>query len=561
MCALSEASRHVARPVAHISQAPTFAVIIPLYAHGSMDFVLHNPKYTALDWKLRLLFCLDVTSAVAFCHERNVIIRDIKPANMLVDARYHAALADLELAKTEDEVSNPKEIAYSGPSSRRKTRFEGTPEYMAPELLKAPGSALQRGKAPITKSTDVYSVGITLVEIATSRVPYTDVERTTEQLHTVVETRYSPSALHEAIVAEHLRPTPIAECADLQSLVDACWQADPGARPEMAAVHEKVRGILRQATPAGFSAESADRARLVVVTGGEKTAGAGEGEELRRRRGVLLREGAGMRDWKCVLRQLAGAPPDGRFGVPPACVAGGGEGTAGRRDFMEDDWFSTVWVDERSGARLFGVLDGHGGVACARYVKAHLPGAIEQEVLSLDRSDATPAIPEALIRAFSAVQQSWENFPDCDASGACCTVALIVETQVYIAWCGDCSAVACRSGTAHLLTKDHVPSRDTEAARIAACGGRIVETADGKKRVGGKVAVSRSFGDNAHKAVITAAPEIVQYPIRGADEFLVLASDGVWDVMSPQRVVDGLKDTVRHPDYGAKRVACDAFNC
>ena len=51
-------------------------------------------------------------------------------------------------------------------------------------------------------------------------------------------------------------------------------------------------------------------------------------------------------------------------------------------------------------------------------------------------------------------------------------------------------------------------------------------------RVGGVLAVSRAIGDRVLKPVVTAAPEMRTRIITGEDAFLVLATDGVWDVLS-----------------------------
>eukprot|EP01061_Rhynchopus_euleeides_P021314 TRINITY_DN34796_c0_g1_i1.p1 TRINITY_DN34796_c0_g1~~TRINITY_DN34796_c0_g1_i1.p1 ORF type:complete len:629 (+),score=241.92 TRINITY_DN34796_c0_g1_i1:34-1887(+) len=536
LCKLSSSSTHFVRPVAHITQPPTFAVVLPFFAHGSMDTVLHNPKYARLDWPLRMLFCTDIALAVAHCHKHNVIIRDVKPGNMLVDAKLNAVMSDLELAKTEEDIGSPTSISYNGPSSRRKTRFEGTPEFMAPELLKAPGSQLQRGIVVASKSTDVYAVGISLMEVATSQVPYTDVEMTTEQLHTVVETRYSPTALHQAIVEEGLRPNTTDRDAAFKALAVACWAQDPAQRPDISEVLETLQRIA--------PSPDTDRAQYLEI---DEAAGKERLESLKKQV---------VRDWPDVLRSIAQTPPDGRAGVLPKTLGGAAEGTAGRRDMMEDDWFLSIFHDQgRSSARVYGMLDGHGGAGCAKFVKKELPPALEHELLMMEGVDVRGAIT----RAFDTVQQMWEKSPDADESGACCTIALILESHVWIAWCGDCSAVGSRAGSAVVFTSDHSPESAAEKRRIEAAGGKLVQTSDGKWRVNGKIAVSRAFGDRS-QPLVSHKPDIVHYALRSMDEILILASDGVWDVCTPASVVEALQGTVRHRDYGAKRVCCDAYN-
>ena len=545
LCALSASSESFVRPLAHITQPPSFAVVLPFYEHGSMDSLLHNPKYARLDWPLRMLFCQDVVAAVQHCHKHNVIVRDVKPANMLVSTSLHAVMSDLELAKTEEQIANPVSVAYGGPSSRRKTRFEGTPEYMAPELLCAPGSQLQRGIATITKATDVYSVGISLMEIATRQVPYTDVEMTTSQLHTVVETRYTPLALHRAIVEDGVRPHTTDDSPAFNELCQACWAPGVTTRPSI----ESVAGTLAQLSPPADTVRCPHLEECSAEAAAERLAACAAAEE---RQAVKPRR----RCWADVLKGLAATPPDGRAGCLPKVVAGSGEGTAGRRDSMEDVWFQHTWHDQgRQGARVFGMLDGHGGAACARFVRQHLPSFLEHELLSME----TVSVPGAVKSAFDAVQERWEADPASDTSGACCTVALVLESHVWIAWCGDCSAVGCRSGSAVTFTSDHSPTAAVERRRLEAAGGRLVQTDDGKWRLNGQIAVSRAFGDKT-QPLVSHVPDVTHYALRGMDELLVLATDGVWDVLTPEQVVTALQGTVRHRDYGAKRIASDAYN-
>ena len=536
---LSEESNFVVQPVGMVDSPPNYAVILPLFPFGSMDGILHSFKYEQIAFPLQQQFAADMCAAVLHGHSKGIIIRDIKPANMLVDANLNSALADLELAKPLEDLHNPTKVAYQGPSSRRKTRFEGTPEYMAPELLKAPGSQLQRGAVKASYQTDIFSVAISVNEIFTLQVPYTDVERTVEQLHTVVETRYSPSALHQAIIEEDVRPHLAAKftsdnaVSQISDLITSGWSKDASARPEV----KHYCDVLKRD-------DTINRKQYLIER--EKV------DEVQ----TVVKEEVVSKTWQEVLRSITAEPPDGRAGTIPKVINGKGEGTAGRRDFMEDVVFEHEWVSEKCGARLFGILDGHGGVSCAKFIAKHLPGEIEKRILSSQQSDIAGCLKQAFEDAQERFLQEKESE---DRSGACCTVAIILESHLWVAWCGDCSCVVLRSDSEECLTKDHNPGRSDEEERIKSAGGTVSVTADGKKRVGGRLAVSRSFGDEG-VCGMTAIPDIVHIPLRTMDEELVLATDGVWDVMSPSDVRKSLSDTVRHSDYGAKRLAMDAFN-
>ena len=140
---------------------------------------------------------------------------------------------------------------------------------------------------------------------------------------------------------------------------------------------------------------------------------------------------------------------------------------------------------------------------------------------------------------------------------------VVTAARLYIAHVGDCRAVLSHRGRAVDLTLDHKPStRPDEVARIAAAGGW---THNG--RLHGVLAVSRAFGDAEHKSLkerfwecdfkadpLIAEPDIRIHTVRRADEFVVLACDGVFDVMSSQMVVNFVRRKLR----GHRDVQCAA---
>lgn len=82
------------------------------------------------------------------------------------------------------------------------------------------------------------------------------------------------------------------------------------------------------------------------------------------------------------------------------------------------------------------------------------------------------------------------------------------------------------------LSVDHKPNAKEERARIEAVGGVVVWA--GTWRVGGVLAVSRAFGDRPLKRYVSATPDMADETLTAEDEFLILASDGLWDVMTNQ---------------------------
>jgi protein phosphatase 1L len=114
---------------------------------------------------------------------------------------------------------------------------------------------------------------------------------------------------------------------------------------------------------------------------------------------------------------------------------------------------------------------------------------------------------------------------------------------MYIANVGDSRAVLCRGKKSIGLSSDHKPDREDEQERIESFGGSVVnsENTGWIARVNGHLAISRSVGDIRLKDPpqgVTAEPEISELDITPEDQFIILASDGLWDVMTNQESVD-----------------------
>jgi protein phosphatase 1L len=112
---------------------------------------------------------------------------------------------------------------------------------------------------------------------------------------------------------------------------------------------------------------------------------------------------------------------------------------------------------------------------------------------------------------------------------------VLVGDRLLVANVGDSRAVVCISGEAIAFSTDHKPNRTDERQRIEDAGGVVMWS--GTWRVGGVLAVSRAFGDRLLKKYVVADPEIQEESITKDVEFVVLASDGLWDVVSNQNVV------------------------
>lgn len=98
---------------------------------------------------------------------------------------------------------------------------------------------------------------------------------------------------------------------------------------------------------------------------------------------------------------------------------------------------------------------------------------------------------------------------------------------LYTANVGDTRAVISKSGTAERMSYDHKASDKQEVDRVKNGGGIIMDN-----RVGGSLAITRAFGDHfLKKDGVIAKPTVSKHILRPVDKYLIIATDGVWDVM------------------------------
>eukprot|EP00882_Tetradesmus_deserticola_P005575 GHRQ01005870.1.p2 GENE.GHRQ01005870.1~~GHRQ01005870.1.p2 ORF type:complete len:124 (+),score=44.00 GHRQ01005870.1:1198-1569(+) len=106
------------------------------------------------------------------------------------------------------------------------------------------------------------------------------------------------------------------------------------------------------------------------------------------------------------------------------------------------------------------------------------------------------------------------------------------------------------------MSIDHKPNSREERTRIEDAGGVVVWA--GTWRVGGVLAVSRAFGDRPLKRYVIPTPDIKDEQLTSEDDCLILASDGLWDVVSNQDAVAIVKD-IAEADKAARRLVDEAY--
>jgi len=204
----------------------------------------------------------------------------------------------------------------------------------------------------------------------------------------------------------------------------------------------------------------------------------------------------------------------------------------GRRPNNEDRVSITTQVNG-SATCFFGVYDGHIGNRAADHCKAQLPAKVAQHV----RSATTPSQMEgALTNAFKEVDRDFclqANANKWEDGTTACTV-LISGTNLVCANAGDSKAILVRMGKCLPLSKEHKPHVPAESQRIKAAGGSVV-VIEGISRVNGNIACSRAIGDAALKNLIIPDPQCLSRQISKGDEWVVIATDGLWDCVDNQK--------------------------
>lgn len=180
---------------------------------------------------------------------------------------------------------------------------------------------------------------------------------------------------------------------------------------------------------------------------------------------------------------------------------------------------------------FYGIYDGHGGARCSSLLALLLPlYLLRQREFESDIASAAKRacvdINEEILRREAANQ----------CEGGSTAITLLVRKNVaYFCNTGDCRAVVVSRKGVAALTTDHKATNEQEKQRVEEAGGMVLYV-HGVPRVNGRLAVSRAFGDSDLKEVVIPMPDVTTHELTADDEFIVLASDGLWDAL-PNEIV------------------------
>ncbi|TKV96679.1 hypothetical protein SEVIR_9G444300v4 [Setaria viridis] len=224
-------------------------------------------------------------------------------------------------------------------------------------------------------------------------------------------------------------------------------------------------------------------------------------------------------------------------------------GKGRRRVEMEDRHVAKVALGGDPQVALFGVFDGHGGKNAAEFAAENMPKFMAEELKKVNGGEIEGAVKRGYLKTD-------EEFLKRDESGgACCVTAVLQKGGLFVSNAGDCRAVLSRAGKAEALTSDHRASREDEKERIENLGGFVVNYR-GTWRVQGSLAVSRGIGDAHLKQWIVADPDTRTLLVDQQCEFLILASDGLWDKIDNQEAVDLARPLCINNDKPSRMAAC-----
>ncbi|KAM1453957.1 hypothetical protein FF1_003547 [Malus domestica] len=215
--------KNVVQFIGACTKHPSLCIVTEYMSGGSVYDYLHKQKGV---FKLPSLLkvAIDVSKGMTYLHQNNIIHRDLKAANLLMDENEVVKVADFGVARVKSQ-------------SGVMTAETGTYRWMAPEVIE---------HKPYDHKADIFSFGVVLWELLTGKLPY-------EYL--------TPLQAAVGVAQKGLRPTiPKNAPPKLAELLEKCWQQDPASRPDFSEIIEILQtlaeevgdGVERHKSSGGF---------------------------------------------------------------------------------------------------------------------------------------------------------------------------------------------------------------------------------------------------------------------------------------------------------------------
>ncbi|KAH0698042.1 hypothetical protein KY290_015856 [Solanum tuberosum] len=201
--------KNVVQFIGACRQPPNLCIVTEFMSRGSIYNFLHKQK-GAFKLPTLLKVAADVSKGMNYLHQNNIIHRDLKTANLLMDEHGAVKVGDFGVARVQAQTGV-------------MTAETGTYRWMAPEVIE---------HRPYDHKADVFSFGIVLWELLSGEIPYAHL---------------TPLQAAIGVVQQDLRPR-IPEHAHpkLVELVEKCWQQDPTQRPDFSEILDNLKRLTKE---------------------------------------------------------------------------------------------------------------------------------------------------------------------------------------------------------------------------------------------------------------------------------------------------------------------------
>lgn len=224
----------------------------------------------------------------------------------------------------------------------------------------------------------------------------------------------------------------------------------------------------------------------------------------------------------------------------------------GKRPYNEDEYYIDINLDKKNDKQpinFFGIYDGHGGNEISKYLKNNFHNFFINKNSNYKISKSSSS-NKYICKIYDHVQTNLTNYnlPSKNTGSTALLTIFYTNKNFKVINLGDCRAITCNENNIAIpLTKDHKPTSYDEYTRITKLNGKIVYEKNDDPRING-MAVSRAFGDLDAKPHVSHEPEIYDYSIQD-NKFIVMACDGLWDVLNNQDVVDFILSEMKSTNY------------
>jgi beta-lactam-binding protein with PASTA domain/predicted Ser/Thr protein kinase len=198
-------------------------------------------KYAPLDPDLVVSISRQVVEALRFAHRRDIIHRDIKPQNIIIDSEGRVKVTDFGIAR-----------AGSGSTMTEVGSILGTAHYLSPE---------QAQGQPVEAASDLYSLGVVMYEMATGKLPFNGDNPVGIAMQHVHEQPVAPGSLVpsipanlEAVILRALGKQPVQRYLTAQAMLDDLWRVQDGESVSAPVIFQE--DATRVITPAAVAAAS-----------------------------------------------------------------------------------------------------------------------------------------------------------------------------------------------------------------------------------------------------------------------------------------------------------------